>query len=176
LNFRTPPDFQPEDMPPRLRRVEGEPLSAQPSQKAGKRSAAPQPAAVKRGNKKKRASERVMCRLRPIFKGIAKRAAISVSSAAAKLYKMYDLYHRLSARIAVMWRRRRRLKLSLPSEFVLTFERELEYAPIRARLEAQLIGESLRVLLFTFVSREPKLWDASLFGELRPDRGEHIPA
>jgi hypothetical protein len=52
--------------------------------------------------------------------------------------------------------------------------REPEYAPVRARLEPRLIGESLRVLLFTFVSRErAALWDASLFGEL-PDEGERI--
>jgi hypothetical protein len=88
---------------------------------------------------------------------------------------MYGLYQRLSARIAVMWRRRPRFDLVKSGTGFLSSMRELEvHAPIRAGLEPLVIGESLRLLLFTFVPGEPSIdWNAYPFG--RPaDEGERI--
>jgi hypothetical protein len=176
LNFASPPDFAPLDMPPRLRRVDGMPLSARPDAKRRPRAAAPVRASGSRkGRVKKRRVERVSYHLQGFSLWIRKRSAALTSRLVAKLYKMYGLYQRLSARIAVMWRRRPRFDLVKSGMSFASSVRVLEvHAPIRARLEQRVIGESLRLLLFTFVSPEPSIdWSAYPFG--RPaEEGERI--
>lgn len=174
LHFTTHPNFKPEDMPLRLRRVKGAPLSARPKGKSGKRGGARTSRKRRKGNPEKRGAQRVLYRLRPIFNGNALRCSVLASRVSAKLYNMQRLYRRLSAQAAVMWRRRPTLGISLRTQPFLTFARERAFAPTCARLEPRIIGETHRVLLFTFVSREPAApWDVNLFGEL-PDEGERI--
>lgn len=176
LNFTSPPDFAPHDMPPRLRRVDGKPLSARPVAKRRPRAVAPPPAGRSRkGGVRKRRVERISYRLRGFSLWIRNHRAALTSRLAAKLYKMYGACQRLSAPLAIMWRRRPRFGFPASGTSFLTSLRELEvHAPIRARLEPRLIGESLRLLVFTFVSPEPPIdWSAYPFG--RPaDEGERI--
>jgi hypothetical protein len=176
LNFASPPDFAPHDMPPRLRRADGMPLSARPQVTRRPRAVAPvRRRASRQGRVKKRRVERISYRLRGLSLWIRNRGAALTSRLVAKLYKMYGLYQRLSARIAVMWRRRPRFDLVKSGTSFLSSLRELEvHAPIRARLEPLVIGESLRLLLFTFVSPEPFIdWNAYPFGQ-PADEGERI--
>ena len=178
LNFAAPPDFLPKDMPPRLRRVAGKPICARPRRRRRPEAAVAQPAAAARPrNRKKRAVERLSYRFGQFCLWIHAKVAALATSSSLKLYKMDKLYRRLSAQIAAMWRRRPRLDFALSGEAFLTPERELDaHTPIRARLEPMLIGESLRLLLFTFVPREsPVDWNAYPFGRLA-DEGERIPA
>jgi hypothetical protein len=174
LNFASPPDFAPEDMPPRLRRIDGKPLSARPDTKIRPNAVAPAHASRSERAKERR-FERIPYRLRQCSLWIRTRSAVLTSRLAAKLYKMYGTYQRLSAPIAIMWRRRPRFDLLRRGTNFLTSLRELEvHAPIRARLEPRLLGESLRVLLHTFVSPEPPIdWSAYPFGRLA-DEGERI--
>jgi hypothetical protein len=176
LNFSAAPDFRPEDMPPRLRRIGGEPLSARPSRRRRPHAAAPARAQGARSGKgKKRKLERIAYRSRQFSLWIRGRGAALASSLATKLYKMHRAYQRLSAQIAVMWRRRPRLAFPRGEQSFLTLGGgSWADAPARARLEPRLIGESRRLLLFTFVSREPVIdWSAYPFGQL-PDENERM--
>ena len=176
LTFASPPDFAPHEMPPRLRRVDGMPLSARPVTRRRPKAAAPVRASrSRRGRVKKCGGERISYRLRGFSLWIRNRGAALTSRFVAKLYKMYGLYQRLSARIAVRWRRRPRLDLVKSGMSLLGSVSELEvHAPISARLEPRVLGESLRLLLFTFVSPEPSIdWNAYPFGRLA-DEGERI--
>jgi hypothetical protein len=176
LNFASSPDFAPEDMPPRLRRIDGKPLSARPDTKSRPNTVAPARArALRREPAKNPGVERTPYRLQGFCLWIRTRSAVLRSCLAAKLYKMYGTYQRLSAPIAIMWRRRPRFDLLRVGTRFLTSLRELEvHAPIRARLEPRLLGESLRLLLYTFVSPEPPIdWSAYPFGRVA-DEGERI--
>jgi hypothetical protein len=178
LTFASPPDFAPHEMPPRLRRVGGMPLSARPLTRRRPRAAAQVRAkGSRRGRVKKRELARIPYRLQGVSLWIRNRCAALTSSLVVKLYKMYGPYQRLSARVALMWRRRPRLDLVTGGTGLSASVRELEvHAPIRARLEPRVIGESLRLLLFTFVSPEPSIdWSAYPFGRLA-DEGERISA
>jgi hypothetical protein len=177
LNFTLTPDFQPKDMPPRLRRVDGKPLSARPRRASGSSGAAPTRAKAQ----PRKAGERprvvtITYTLPDVPLWITGEIAVLTSFLEPKLYKMYGLYQRLSVHAAVMWRRRphfgapfRRVKFLTPLDDSSTI------APACARLEPMLLGESIRLMLFSFVSRQPALWDADLFGRA-PDEGERIPA
>lgn len=177
LNFTATPDFEPEDMPPRLRRIEGQAISALPVRKRRPQAAAPTRAkTLKPAKEKKRKTERVsLYRLTQVQLWKPDFSATLASRLAAKLYKMHDLYHRLSDQMSVMWRRRPQLRLPFQRVNLLRPLLDFrDYAPIRARLEPRLIGESLRFLLFSFVSPEPTIdWSAYPFGKL-PDEGERI--
>jgi hypothetical protein len=177
LTFASPPDFAPQDMPPRLRRVDGKPLSARPVTRRRPRAAAPVRAkGPRRGRVKKRKAERVSYRLQGVSLWIRNRCAALTSSLVVKLYKMYGLYQRLSARIAAIWRRRPYFGLMRRGTVMLAMVRDIEvHAPIRARLEPRVIGESHRFLLFTFVSPHPSIdWNAYPFGRLADDEGERL--
>jgi hypothetical protein len=176
LSFSTYPDFEPHDMPPRLRRMEGRALSAAPTRKRRPRAAAPARAGTAGpASDKKRKVERQSYRISRLW--IRPEAAALASSLAAKLYKMRASCQTLLAHLASMWRRRPRLAWPRIRVNFLTPLAEAEsYAPTRARLELRLIGESLGLPLFTLVPAEPPIdWGACLFGE-RADEGERIPA
>jgi hypothetical protein len=178
LNFATKPDFGPQEMPARLRRIKGQAISARPIRKRRPQAAAPTRApAPPQERKKKRKAERAARRLALRCLWIPERAAVVLSSFPVKLYKMYARYRRLSAQLAAMWRRRPHLDLGIGRiDFLTALPQPDPYAPARAWLEPRLFGESLSLLLFTFVSREPVIdWDDWLFGET-PDEGERIPA
>lgn len=177
LNFFTVPNFAPKDMPARLRRVQGKPLSARPTRRRRPRAAAqPVRAKGKRAGKgKKRKFERIAYRFEQSRLWIRVRAAVLASSFEDKLYKMYDAYQRLSVHAAIMWRRRPRLALpDLRTKFLTNGSTREDRTPLGVRLEPRLLGESLRLLLFTFVSPEPPIdWSAYPFGKLA-DEGERI--
>jgi hypothetical protein len=176
LNFAATPDFEPEDMPERLRRVDGKALSARPTRRRRPQAARPQRAAgTRKGRGKKRSVERTSYRIPGFSLWIHAQSAALASSLAAKLYKMHDTYQRLSDRVAAMWRRRPRFGFKRAGTSLLTSVQELEaHAPIRARLEPRLIGESLRLLIFTLVTPEPPIdWSAYPFGQ-PADEGERI--
>jgi hypothetical protein len=176
LNFSAEPDFDSGDMPPRLRRVDGKPLTAVPAVKRRPRAVAPTRAqGSRKGSGKKREVERISYRLRGVSLWIGQKAAVLASSLAAKLYKMRSAYQRLSARIAATWRRRPRLGLVTAHGPFLTYASEPDVcAPTHARLEPRLLGESLRFLLFTFVSEPAVDWSAYPFGRLA-EQGERRP-
>jgi hypothetical protein len=164
-------------MPPRLRRIDGQSISARPVRKRRPQAAAPVRAKTFRPVKeKKRKAERVILyRLRRFRAWKRKQIAALTSFLADKLYIMDELHHRLSGQISTLWRRRPRLRLPFPQLKLLTPLLEPEWsASTRARLEPRLIGESLRFLLFSFVSPEPSIdWSAYPFGKL-PEEGERI--
>lgn len=181
LNFTALPDFQPKDMPARLKRVNGKAQSARPRKRDVQPDAithAP-PAQAKasyRETGRKRLVVTITYTLPDFPLWISQELAKQRSCFEAKLYKMYGLYQRLSVRAAVMWRRRpqigapfRRMKFLTPLDDSWTI------ASACARLEPILLGESIRLMLFSFVSREQALWDADLFGRA-PDEGERILA
>lgn len=177
LNFTAMPDFAPEDMPPRLRRISGKPLSARPASRRKPRSARTAPAKGTGTRAKKRSVERAAYRFAALGLWIQAWVASLATTSATKLYKMYRTYQRLSAGAAVLWRRRPRLAFRYVGQKFLTNAAQGEaVAQTRARLEPRLIGESLRLLLFTFVSPEPSIdWNAYPFGRLA-DQGEPIAA
>jgi hypothetical protein len=173
LKFAMAPDFEPEDMPPRLRRKHGEPLSAQPKRTAPRRKTRNDESKAA----KKRGAERIGAPLCWLW--IETWLAQLATSSKAKLCEMYDLYHKLSAKAAAMWRRRPRVAFIRPRKQSLTtlFEARPDRLP-RARLEPRVFSESigLPLLLYTLVSREPAIdWDAWLFGE-RSAESERIRA
>jgi hypothetical protein len=173
LNFASTPDFEPEDMPERLRRVDGKALSARPVRRRRPQAARSQRVpGTRKGRDKKRTVERISYRLPGFCLWIHAHGAALASSLATKLYNMFRTYQRLSAHLAAAWRRRPRLELG--KSFLTSVAEPDLHAPIRARLEPRLIGESLRLLIFTFVSPEPAIdWSAYPFGP-PADEGERI--
>lgn len=179
LNFTIAPDFQPQDMPPRLKRVNGKAVSARPRQRTSRpHGAAPTRAKTPRRKAgEKRCVVTISYTLPDVPLWISEGIAKQRSFLEPKLYKMYGLYQRLSVRAAVMWRRRPQLGAPFRRVKILTpLDDSSMIAPARARLEPMLLGESIRLMLFSFVSREPALWDADLFGRAPPDEGERILA
>lgn len=178
LNFVTTPDFEPVDIPPRLRRAEGQAISARPTRKTRPQAIARPRAKTRKPRKeKKRNAQRTT--LHGLYRSLLWKhdgAAALASRISAILYKMDRLYHRLSAQIGVVWRRRPRLHLPCHRGNLLRSVSDFERsAPTRAWLEPRLLGESLSLLLFTFVTPEPSIdWSAYPFGRLA-DQGERIP-
>jgi hypothetical protein len=165
LNFTLTPDFQPKDMPPRLKRIAGKPLSARPR---GRAPPLPRAAPRRRAGGQKRVLT-VSHTLFAVPLWISGETAALLSFLKPKLYKMYGLYQRLSVPAALMWKRRPRLGAPFCRvKFLTPLDDSWTIAPTRARLEPQLLGESIRLLLFSFVSGEPALWDADLFGRVAP--------
>jgi hypothetical protein len=176
LNFGAPPTFQPKAMPPRLRRVNGKPLSARPRPNRRPRGAAPARAkAPRRQRAKKRGYSRLAYRILSSDLLTAAAFAALPSSLRDKLYKMYGIYQGLSAHAATMWRRRPHVDFRAGSHVFLTRLTERPVCtPARTQLEPRLLGESIRLVLFSFVSREPVIeWSAYPFGQL-PDEGERM--
>lgn len=176
LGFATTPDFEPEDMPSRLARVDGKAVSARPRTRRRPQAAAPARARGARSRKGKRRSKSVTNRLAQRCVWIQAQVAALLSSLWTNVYMMNKLYQRLFTRAVIVWRRRPRLHFRFAETFFLRSFPELEtYAPVRARLEPRLIGESRRILLFTFVAPEPLVdWNAYPFGRLA-EEGEPIP-
>jgi hypothetical protein len=176
LGFATTPDFEPEDMPPRLRRVDGKAVSARPRARRRPQAAAPARARGARSRRGKRRLKSVSDRLAALRTLVQAKVAALGSSLWAKLYKMNRLYQRLFTLAASMWRRRPCLDFRFAEAIFLRSFPEFETpAPVRARLEPRLIGESRRILLFTFVAPEPLVdWNAYPFGRLA-EEGEPIP-
>jgi len=179
LSFATTPDFEPKDMPPRLRRVNGQALSARPARKSRPQAVARPGAKTPKPRKARKGTRyRLACSDGPPpLIGKSGFTLATVSFLSAKLYKMDEIYRRLSPQLAAMWRRRPRIDLPFSKRSLLTHLRNFEgYTPMRACLEPQLLGESLRLLLFTFVPHEPPIdWSAYPFGRLA-DEGERIHA
>lgn len=176
LNFTLTPDFEPQDMPARLKRVAGKAVSARPRQ-TRPRASAPTPAdKPPQGTGEQARVITISYQLPAVPLWISEEAAALASSFVDKMYKMYDLYQRLSVHLAAMWRRRPQFgALFRELSFLTSLDDSFAIAPARARLEPMLIGESIRLILYSFVSRKPALWDVDLFGRA-PDEGERILA
>jgi hypothetical protein len=178
LNFTVLPDFEPKDMPARLKRVNGKALSARPRRR-GAHPACVTPAHAQAPPREAGEKPRVITityTLPDFSLWISRELAKQRSFLESKLYKMYGLYQRLSVHAAVMWRRRPQLGAPFRSmKFLTPLDDSWTIASACARLEPVLLGESIRLMLFSFVSREQALWDADLFGRA-PDEGERILA
>lgn len=175
LRFAATPDFEPEDMPPRLRRVDGKSVSAQPTRRRRPRAYAPAQAAPRAQKPRKHGLGILAYRLETVCVWIRTRFAALTSSLGIKLCNMRGSYLRLSRCAFAMWRRRPRVEVPRVRATFLTSRHKCQPdAASVARLEPRLIGTTLSLLLFTYVAPRPGIdWNAYPFGRLAED-GERI--
>ncbi len=180
LNFASAPDFEPSDIPPRLRCAPGESISARPRRKrrAAKAAVPDRSETLGSGDGRKREAERVAtCRLARFLMWKERQGAVLASWLAPRLYKLDQRYRRLFVHLRTIWRRRPQIGLPFQREYLLTRLREFSaHATTRLRLEPRFMDGPVHLLLFTFVTREPAIdWDDYPFGRLA-DETERIPA